>query len=191
MFPTRSSLLLRVKRTDDSVAWLEFDALYRPLMFRYARSRGMAHDDAEDVVQQCMTAITRTLPQFEYARERGSFKGWLHTVVDNTVKNHFRKSPMPRADTDRLVAATGREASPADLWELHWEEEHLLHCLQHCRAEVTDQTYEAFRLYVLEERPPETVAAELGLSVDKVYRAKSRILARVREKMTELLAAVQ
>jgi RNA polymerase sigma-70 factor (ECF subfamily) len=160
-------------------------------MFRYARRRGLSHADAEDVVQQCMSALTRALPHFEYTRQRGGFKGWLHTVVDNTVKNHFRKSPMPRADTDRLAAALGREDSPAELWESHWEEEHLLYCLEQCRREVTDQTYEAFRLYVLEEQPPEKVAEELGISVDKVYRAKSRVLDRVREKMTETLAAVQ
>ena len=76
MMPTRSSLLLRIRRADDSVAWLEFDRLYRPLMFRYARARGVAHDDAEDIVQQCMAAITRNISQFAYCREKGGFRAW-------------------------------------------------------------------------------------------------------------------
>jgi RNA polymerase sigma-70 factor (ECF subfamily) len=191
MIPTRSSLLLRIRRSDDSVAWLEFDRLYRPLMYRYARARGVSHEDAEDVVQQCMTAVTRHIGEFAYCRERGGFKNWLRTVVDNAVKNHFRKKSPPRAKTERLAAAPARDASPAELWETHWEQEHLLYCLEQCRAEVVPRTFEAFRLYVLEQWAPERVAEHLSLSVDKVYRAKSRVLRRVRQRMGEILADLE
>ncbi len=191
MLPTRSSLLLRIKRADDSVAWLEFDRLYRPLMFRYARAWGLSHEDAEDIVQQCMAALTRNLSRFAYSREKGGFKAWLRTTVDNAVKNHFRKRDMVQAKTAQLAAAPAPEESPAELWETHWEQEHLFFCLEQCRTEVTAQTFQAFHLYVLEEWAPEKVAEAVNVSVDKVYRAKARVLRRVREKMAEIVAATE
>jgi DNA-directed RNA polymerase specialized sigma24 family protein len=46
-------------------------------------------------------------------------------------------------------------------------------------------------LYVLEEWAPEKVAEAVNVSVDKVYRAKARVLRRVREKMAEIVAATE
>jgi RNA polymerase sigma-70 factor (ECF subfamily) len=181
---------LRIKRPDDSIAWLEFDRIYRPLMFRYARAWGLGADEAEDVVQQCMAAIARHLPRFVYSRERGGFKAWLRKTVDNAVKNHFRKRGLVHAGTDRITMIPAREKSPAALWEAHWEQEHLLYCLEQCRSEVTTQTFNAFHLQVLGQWAPEKVARVLGMSVDKVYRAKSRVLRRVRQKMREIETAM-
>ena len=51
----------------------------------------------------------------------------------------------------------------------------------------SDGTPKAFRAYVLEERPPEEVAHELGVSPGTVYGIKSKILSRLRQKLRQLL----
>ncbi|MDF1845243.1 MAG: hypothetical protein P1U77_27860 [Rubripirellula sp.] len=51
-FPdTRASLLLQVKAGDDPNAWDEFVAVYRPIVYRLARRRGLQDADAEDLAQ--------------------------------------------------------------------------------------------------------------------------------------------
>ncbi len=55
------------------------------------------------------------------------------------------------------------------------------------RAEFESQTWEAFRRAVVEEQSPAEIAAELGMSVQAVYKAKSRVLQRLRQKLGGLL----
>ena len=64
---TRVTLLHRIKDPDNIRAWEEFDAIYRPMLERFAMGRGLDHAAAEDVVQQCMTAIQRVIGAFNSA----------------------------------------------------------------------------------------------------------------------------
>ena len=48
-------------------------------------------------------------------------------------------------------------------------------------------TWQAFRRGVLEGARPDTVAAELGMTVNAVFIAKSRVLQRLREEARGLL----
>ena len=40
---TNESLILRVKDPQDEAAWIELVAVYRPVVYRMARKRGMQH----------------------------------------------------------------------------------------------------------------------------------------------------
>ncbi|HJN10352.1 MAG: hypothetical protein QGG09_11400 [Pirellulaceae bacterium] len=46
---TRNSLLLKVRDPADADAWIEFAAIYRPVIYRLARRRGLQDADAEDL----------------------------------------------------------------------------------------------------------------------------------------------
>jgi RNA polymerase sigma-70 factor (ECF subfamily) len=48
------------------------------------------------------------------------------------------------------------------------------------RRDVTDTTWQAFWRTAMEGQPGKQVAADLGLSVVAVYRARSRVLARLK-----------
>ena len=54
------------------------------------------------------------------------------------------------------------------------------------RGEFAPATWQAFWLTAVGGRPPKEVASELGLSVGAVYIARSRILARLRQRIEEL-----
>jgi len=47
---------------------------------------------------------------------------------------------------------------------------------------------EAFRMYVLEGRPAQSVARELGLSIGYLYVIRSEIINRIRQRMRGLSA---
>ena len=55
------------------------------------------------------------------------------------------------------------------------------------QAECSSAEWSAFREYVVNARPAGEVAATLGISVNQVYLAKSRILRRLREELRGLL----
>ena len=48
------------------------------------------------------------------------------------------------------------------------------------RAEFEDRTWDAFRRVVIQRQVPARVAVELGMSIESVYQAKSRVLRRLR-----------
>src|SRR6202789_1197850 len=97
---TRASLLLRLRDSQDHVAWVQFVSLYEPLVYRLLRRHGLQDADARDVLQELFLAVSRSIDRWDPAKERGSFRGWLRTAVRNLVINWLKQR-------ERRVLATG------------------------------------------------------------------------------------
>lgn len=186
MDTTCASLLIRIRNRQDSAAWAEFDAVYRPILRRFARARGLDDDQVEDVVQHCMMAVTQHIAAFDYDPSRGRFKGWLRTLVNNHIAKLHRHGTDQQAGTTILESLEGGEDSPDALFDQIWQREHLKYCLGQVRANVEDATYRAFRAYALEEQPIENVCAELNMTKNQVQLIKWRITQMLRDRMKEL-----
>jgi RNA polymerase sigma-70 factor (ECF subfamily) len=184
---TRPSLLLRIRDRSDTDAWRTFDAIYRPMLQRFARARGLDQDAAEDVTQQCLAAIYDHIGEFNYDPSKGRFKSWLRTLVNNRVRDLLRVQRDRQGDTGAFRQAQQREDSPEDVFEQIWMEEHLGHCLRELRCEVEETTFKAFWDYVMEEQPIEHVCAALNLKPNNVYTIKWRLTERIAAKMKELV----
>jgi len=184
MSETRSSLLRRVRDFHDERSWQEFDRLYRPLLVRYARDRGLDQDAAEEVAQHCMAAVAERIRTFE---RQASFRGWLRGMIDHKVDDELRKHYRePAARTMDFEKEQAREDNPELLWERHWNRTHLLYCLNQIRNEVSPVTYEAFEQYVIHERPIAEITERLGLTPNQLYVAKHRVMSRLKDRWGEL-----
>src|SRR5207244_2519713 len=89
-YPTRASLLRRLKGPDDQKSWQEFNDLYGTLIFRFAIKAGLSETEAEDVVQETFIAAAKSLPEFQYDPKICSFKTWLLNLTHWRVKNQIR-----------------------------------------------------------------------------------------------------
>jgi RNA polymerase sigma factor (sigma-70 family) len=187
MDTTRPSLLLRIRDRSDGSAWTTFVSIYRPMLMRFARARGLSEADAEDVAQHCLAAVAEKIAEFSYDPQKGRFKGWLRTLVNNRIRNLLRGGGQSQADSAVLAEAAQREPGPEETFERIWLEEHLWHCLRELRAEVEETTYQAFVQYVVEQRPVEEVCAALHLAPGNVHTIKWRLTARVAARMRELV----
>jgi RNA polymerase sigma factor (sigma-70 family) len=183
---TRHTLLRRVRDVQDADAWEEFVGLYTPLLYRYARARGLDHDQAEEIAQQCMCDVARKMPEFEYDPRRGRFKGWLKTIANNNITSALRKHRPRLADSVELQREQIREKSVEEIWEQQWQQEHFTYALDLVRQDVKHETFEAFRLLVIEELPVLETAERLGLTTNQVYVAKHRVIHRIKAKIAEL-----
>ncbi len=186
MDTTRASLLIRIKNARDTDAWTQFHDLYAPLIYRYARGRGLGREDAEDVRSKCYEAIVRQIPTFDYNKAKGGFKAWLRTMVDRRVIDLFRKRREQQADTGDLRGLEDNQPSPDEVWEKQWKHQHIKYCVELLRREVSQQTFEAFFMVVIDERPVAEVCDALGMNRNQIYKAKERMLRRVRKKMVEI-----
>jgi RNA polymerase sigma-70 factor (ECF subfamily) len=176
--------LSRIKDLEDGPSWEEFDALYRPLLTRYAAARGLSREEAEDIAQQSMACIAEGIQQFQ---RRVSFRGWLRRMVDNKVNDQLRKRRRVKtARTADFECEQTTEPNPALLWERQWNRTHLLYCLNRIRNEVAPLTYQAFDLYVIRELPVAEIARRLGMTPNQIYVAKHRVLERIKKEWGDL-----
>ena len=97
---TRSSLLLRIRNAQDESAWGEFVEIYSPLVYGFARKQGLQDADAIDVTQDVLRIVSRTIGRLDYDPLRGSFRGWLFTIVRNELKDWFSKQRSSVMGTD-------------------------------------------------------------------------------------------
>src|SRR5262249_24087157 len=122
--------------------------------------------------------------RLEYDPQRGSFHGWLFTVVRRKVANWLRNrrnridSVANTANPDLLDSYPAPQEE-AD-WEAEWEGRRVRRAGRQGRPEVNDLTWRAFWRTSIDNRPGEEVAADLGLSIAAVYQARSRVLARLK-----------
>ena len=80
MDSTSVSLLRRLREPDHDAAWQRFVDLYAPLIFHWAKNRGLNPTDAADLVQEVLVTLVAKLPEFEYDPTK-RFRGWLRTVT--------------------------------------------------------------------------------------------------------------
>ncbi|HVP11754.1 MAG TPA: sigma-70 family RNA polymerase sigma factor [Phycisphaerae bacterium] len=187
MDTTRPSLLYRLADRSDANAWRTFDAIYRPMLRRFARRWGLGEEDVEDVVQHCMVAVLDHISDFRYDPARGRFKGWLRTLVNNRIRDLLRDRHEWPAGTGYLSAQPDGGPSPDEAFEQIWMEEHLAHCLREISGEVEERTFQAFWQLVMEQKSVEEVSAALGLQPNNLYTIKWRLTERVAARMKELV----
>jgi RNA polymerase sigma factor (sigma-70 family) len=180
-----------MRDTTDTLAWDQFVELYSPLIYRFARQRGLQDADAADLMQNVLSAVSQVIGRFDYEPSRGSFRSWLFTIVRNQLasqaKRHARH-PEERTSpaSDLLSGASGARNGPNDgEAEQIWQREYQLRLLQwgldQIRSQFEENTWRAFMLTAIERRPARDVGVDLGMSPGAVYIAKSRVRDRLKE----------
>jgi RNA polymerase sigma-70 factor (ECF subfamily) len=183
MHTTPVSLLDQLRRPEASQAWERFVRLYTPLLWHWARRIGLQDQDAADLVQDVLVQLVRKLPAFRYEPGR-SFRGWMRMVLLNKWRDRPRRPAMAELETAIDVV----EPSDGDALE---EREYRLYVVGRALKLMADHfepaTWRAYRETVMHGRPAAEVAAELGMTLNALYLAKSRVLARLRQELNGLL----
>ena len=188
---TSLSLLERVKSRDPA-AWERVVAVYGPLVDHWCRQAGLQDADIADVRQDVLLAVARTIGEFRRDRPGDSFRGWLRTITRSKLTDHWRKKPAAEANTGGSDAYRQLQQLPdddatesvADAAESGLVYRRALALIQ---TDFEVRTWRAFWLVVIDGRSSTEVATELGVSVNAVYLAKGRVLARLREEFAELI----
>jgi RNA polymerase sigma-70 factor (ECF subfamily) len=183
--PTRVSLLVRLRDPRDGAAWEEFVDLYTPLVYGYLRRQRLQDADAADLSQEVLRAVAGSVGRLDYDPERGTFRGWLFTIVRRKLadwRDALARRQRGSGDTatHELLEELPADNDEAD-WDAEWEQRLFRWAAEQVRRDVAETTWEAFWRTAVDGRPGKQVAAELGLSVAAVYHARGRVLARLKE----------
>jgi RNA polymerase sigma factor (sigma-70 family) len=189
---TRPSLLIAVRDPRNQAAWEEFVSLYTPLVFQHCMRRGLQEADAADVAQEVMKAVSGAIARFEYDRRRGTFRSWLLTVTRSKLANFFVSKARRKDETSEtsVLELASPEATAAEVAD--WEREYRARVLSWAMEQVKDTfqpaTWNAFWQTAIEGRSVPEVATALGMSPGAVYIARSRVIARLRERVSQVEA---
>jgi len=190
-FPeTRASLVARVKDPRDSEAWARFVAVYRPVIYRLARKRGLQHSDAEDLTQHVLLAVAKAVDRWEPDPDRGRFRSWLTQIARNAITNALTRAPPDRGHggTD-FVSLLQQHPDPtftaAEEFDREYQRAVFRWAQDQIRREFQQSTWAAFRRTAVEGQCIDQVAAELRKSVGAVYAARSRVMRRLKEMVRQ------
>jgi RNA polymerase sigma-70 factor (ECF subfamily) len=189
---TRPSLMLRIRDTADRKAWSEFVEIYAPLVYGFACKHGLQDADAADLTQDVLRAVAGAAERFRYEPERGSFRGWLFTVVRNRLRNfliHRRRhgqAPGGPANQQALDELPARENEAAQLWEQEYDRRLFDWAAQQVREDCQEKTWLAFWRTAIEGHKGQAVARDLGMTTAAVYLAKRRVMDRLKDYLRQL-----
>jgi RNA polymerase sigma-70 factor (ECF subfamily) len=185
--------LEQLRLRPDDQAWRRFVDLYTPLIRHWLSRHGLQAADVDDLSQEVLAVVIRKLPEFEHNRRPGAFRTWLRTITAYRLGDFLRarRNRPPALGQSNIEHLLEQLRDPASDLSREWDRLHDRHVarrlLELIRPEFTAPTWEAFRLLVLEDTPAAAVAGRLGLSVNAVLIAKSRVLSRLRREVSGLL----
>jgi RNA polymerase sigma-70 factor (ECF subfamily) len=188
---TSRSLIDRA-RAFDGEAWRRLCEVYGPVVYRWARARGLQSTDAADIGQEVFRTVAARISEFRHDRLSDTFRGWLWTITRHKLGDYFRlRGNRPDAVGGATAQWQFRElAEPSSLdWSAEDDadaEREILHrALAAIRLEFEEKTWQAFWRTTVDSRPTDLTAAELGLSPGAVRQAKYRVLRRLRDEMRD------
>ncbi|MES2788038.1 MAG: sigma-70 family RNA polymerase sigma factor [Planctomycetota bacterium] len=188
---TRPSLIIKLTDQRNELAWAEFLCAYEPFLIQLVRRRGTPERHVSDVTQQLLMAIAKTVEGWKPDGREASFRRWLSRVARNVALKYLireRRQISGQGGTEFLQQME-REPDLADheRQDGQYEHELIVWAAEQVRGEFRESSWKAFWATQVEGKSVADAAAEIGVSAGSIYMSRSRIFARIREKIDEVL----
>src|SRR5947209_17444340 len=172
---THTSLLVRLHDPRDEEAWGHFVRLYAPLVYRFARRRGLQDSDSGDVTQEVLRAALSGADRLDEVHRRGSLRSWLLAVAHHKVCDLQARRQRPGQGSGESAVQAALQEQPAreeeDAWEREYREQLFAAAAEQVRAGCSAPHWQAFWQTAVEGKNAAAGAEALGLTVPAVYLA--------------------
>jgi RNA polymerase sigma-70 factor (ECF subfamily) len=169
--------------------------LYGPTVYGWCLRAGLQPADAADVGQEVFAAVARAIDGFRHDRAGDTFRGWLYTITRNKIRDRGTAPGSVGTGGSDAQEQLARFAAPSP------DPEHVTRdsddkdevrglcrrAIDLVQGEFEPQSWTAFTRAFVNGDAPADIAAALGISVNAVYLAKSRILRRLRQEFSALV----
>ncbi len=190
--PTRVTLLAKLKNTENTKAWLEFEGIYRAFILSLIVRMGINQHDAEDISQAVLTKVWQKIEDFEYNENKGKFHNWLAAMTRNTVRDFFRTKKNFITGRDSVEYQEQyldiEEQVLPDIENLA-REEWVLHITNLAWENIKSDIYKTKRnvfKMVAQEIPTKKIAEKLGISTASVRVYKAEVFEKMRAEINRL-----
>jgi RNA polymerase sigma-70 factor, ECF subfamily len=160
--------------------------LYGPVVYRVARSRGFQTADADNLVQEVLFAVARSVAQWLERSDRGRFRAWLLRIARNKAADTISRRSTRPLGRDGEAAARVLGALPAcddisSRLDLECERTVFQWAADKVRAAVAPHTGQAFWLTHVDGLSIEEASQQLQTRPGNIYVGRSRVMARIKE----------
>lgn len=194
---TLSSESLEKVREFDDLAWQKMVDLYYPSVYAWCRRSGIDEHTAADVSQEVFRSVAGSLHGFDRDRDRTAESGgkqslgaWIRTITRRRIADHFAASGDPPGlggTTQQFWMGQLVEPVQSEPGAGGSSNRKLREAVNQVQQEFEPNSWQAFWLVAVQQRPTDEVAESLGMSLNAIYLAKGRIMRR----LTELLEPSQ
>ena len=188
---TRTSHL-RGLAEQENAAWCEFYDKYRAMICAVGKNAGLSPADCEDLVQQTIAVCCQRLRHFTYAPGRCRFRTFLFGIARNLAFNISRRNRKYRGSQidDNMQNDPPEELSYASevdrLFMAEYEQYLFARCIKRLKRSIDSDTYIAFDLLVLQDRPIAEVAAITDKTPGALYGIKHRVVKKLKLIIADL-----
>ena len=193
---TSWTLVAQLKNLDDHVHWQEFYELYRGLILGVARKAGLRDDEAEVVLQETMTSVSRNIGGFEANPSLGSFHSWLLTLARWRVMDQLkRRLPLACVDSPPTSSSATphveripdpREADLIHLCDAEWRSQLLEKAMKQLQVRISADAFQVFHLITVQQKSAAEAAQLLGKSRAQIYLMRHRAGLALKKIVREL-----
>ncbi len=193
MSETSVSLLQLACVERGSEAWRRLAEIYSPLLRTSLTRYDLQAADVDDLVQDVLLTVSRELSHFEHSGRAGAFRSWLRTILVHRLRDFWRSRKYRPAASGgstwaEQVEQFADESSDASReWNLEHDRHVMARLLEQVRPRFEPKTWEAFRRQMFDGQRADVVAAELGMPLNSVYVARSRVLSTLRREAAGLI----
>lgn len=153
-------------------------------------------------MQETFAAVAKALPTFDHQRPNATFRGWLWTITRNKIRDQarldhanavggteaqLRLDQVADADDGSTASENGLGSESEPPSQLESDRASIRRrTLEMLRDGFDPRTWRMFWETAIGERDPADVAEEMGVSRWAVYKARARVLHRLRQEMSGL-----
>ena len=177
-YPTTSKTLLDKIASGDEISWDEFYLKYAPIVKALAKFKGLDANAADDVCQQVMLQFFKQSKTFKFDPNIAKFRTYFGRIVNAKITNYYRKRGEVSSDEPEEIPVDSEEGN---LFMNEWRKTVIKEAEQVLKQRVAPETFQAYELYAVQNRPVKKVAEYLDCSENQVYQAKKRCFAMMRE----------
>ena len=185
---TRMTLIQRVKNQMDQQSWEEFTEFYSPYIMGILHKAGIKYEFIEDLCQEILLRIWKSIENFEYDPAKCKFRTWLGTVCRNHIYNFYERVTKKHnnVDMDESYLPPG-EADINEIIEKEWQ----VYIAKKAFEKVSEQFNEKAMVSYSEYQKGKDVA-EISKEIDVAENTIYVYHRRVKQAMTrEILLLVK
>lgn len=181
-------MLSALHDSEDRAAWEAFDQRYRPVLHGFGRHLGLSDADAGDLAQEVVIRFVQRYREGRYDRERGRLGAWLIGIARHAALDLHRRKRRPSLSLDVLADRVAAEEELDQAWSRCRQERIVSLAMERVRDEgrTDPRTFEAFQLVAIRGVAPPMVAETLGISIESVYAARSRVARRLQQAVEQI-----
>lgn len=180
------------ERLNQNEGWDQLAAIYSPLLKVWLQKYDVQAADQEDLVQEVLLTVASQIHTFEHNGRQGAFRTWLKSILVNRLRHFWRsrrRQPEARSDSemDRRLAELADSASEVSrIWDAEHDRHLIRQLLTLIEPHFSPKTWQAFVQQAIQGKRGDAVAADLGMSTNAVFIAKSRVFRRLRQEAGSL-----